>query len=82
MNTGQLSIQIKDSTLKIDEETGEEASIEEFTAHTPRMEKAKSGIKVSKLVDHKNNVRKSVLKSSPMNITGKSVTFKQNTKDE
>ena len=61
--------------IKIDEET-EEASIEEFTAQTPRMEKAKSGIKPAKLEDHLNPVRKSVLKSSPL-ATSKSVTFKE-----
>lgn len=57
MNTGQMSNpKTKESlVIKIDEET-EEASIEEFTAHTPRLEKAKSGIKPSKLGDHLNPI--------------------------
>lgn len=50
MNTGQYSNpKTKESlVIKIDEEI-EENSIEEFTPHTPKLEKAKSGIKVAKM---------------------------------
>lgn len=66
--------------IKIDEEN-EENSIEEFTPHTPWLEKAKSGIKPSKLQDHKQTVWSSMLRSSPLSQS-KSVTFKEFFKDQ
>ena len=66
MDTGQLSISLKDSlVIKIGEDA-EEASIEEFTSQTPWLEKAKSGIKVSVLKDHIKPKRLSELKTSSL----------------
>jgi len=59
--------------IKIDEEI-EEASIEEFTSKTPRLEKAKSGIKVSVLHDHLKPKWLSEMKTAPLQPS-KSVTF-------